>query len=37
MKAIVISCKTITEDIEKFENASNIRSDEREHLDNLKN
>eukprot|EP00833_Pecoramyces_ruminatium_P009935 jgi/Orpsp1_1/1183967/evm.model.c7180000087424.1 len=37
MKAIVISCKTITEDIGDFENTSNIRSDQREQLDTLKN
>jgi len=37
MKAIVISCKTITEDIENFENTTNIRTDERDQLDNLKN
>jgi len=37
MKAIVISCKTITEDIENFENGSNVRPDDRDQLDNLKN
>lgn len=37
MKSIVISCKTITEDIEKFENTSSMRSDQREQLDTLKN
>jgi len=37
MKAIVISCKTITEDIGDFESTSDIRTDQREQLDTLKN
>jgi len=37
MKDIVISCKTITEDIENFEQSTDLRSDEREQLDILKN
>ena len=37
MKSIVISCKTITEDIENYENSTDLRNDDRDHLDDLKN